>query len=569
MSGRFDARSFLSWTVCSGLAFSLLGCRDEPVDAASSGGSSGGGEASSSEVEPSTSGDEGSTGDDGTSTGEDASCEQLSVGSTPLRRLTRAQYRNSVRDVLGLWPNVDSLDADEKAGPFDSNYSAAVSPDGVEQYRAAAELLAEEAMVSIDTLVPCDASDQCLEEFTTGLGRRLFRRPLSDAERAEYLGLAQGADDFENGVRVVVQAMLQSGHFLYHLEFGLPEPSGDVVALTEYEVASRLSFFLWNSVPDDALLNAAEAGELASAQGLRVQAERLLQDPRAREAVGEFHVQWLALDHLETSFKDPAYYPDFSAELAEAMVAETRRFSQIVVLQGDGRLDTLLTADFSYLEPELFELYGVEPPPDHNVGVPVFLDPQQRAGLLTQAAFLTEHALTNASGPIQRGVEVRTNILCDPPPPPTPGIDITPPEIQPDATTREIFEAHTASDLCASCHQLIDGIGLGFEAYDGVGAYRTTENGLPVDDIGELVGTDVDGEFDGAVELAHALAESSQVRECVARQWFRFAFGRFEVDADQCSLDVMHQAFADSDYDVKELLLHIVETDAFRFKATE
>lgn len=565
-----DVRSLFLSVVSAGLLASVGGCGDDSADADGSGGTSGG-EASSSGADAS-SGDEAesSGGDEGTSTGEDASCEELAVGSTPLRRLTRAQYRNSIRDVLGLAADVGSLDSDEKAGAFDSNYAAAVSPDGVEQYRAVAETLAAEVMASVELLAPCDGpEDACLENFVQSTGRRLFRRPLTDAERSDYVGLAQAADDFDNGIRVAVQAMLQSGHFLYHLEFGLPDPSGDVVALTDYEVASRLSFFLWNSVPDDALLDAADAGELASADGVRLHAERLLQDPRAREAVGEFHVQWLALDHLSTTFKDPEYYPDFTPELAEAMVAETRRFSQIVVLQGDGRLETLLTADFSYLEPQLFELYGVEPPADHNVGVPVQLDPNQRAGLLTQAAFLSEHALTNASGPIQRGVEVRTNILCDPPPPPTPGIDITPPELLPDATTREVFEEHTNNNLCASCHQLIDGIGLGFEAYDGIGAYRTMENGLPVDDLGELVATDVDGEFEGAVELAHTLAQSPQVRECVARQWFRFAFGRFEVDADQCSLDVMHQAFEESDYDVRELLLHIVETDAFRFKAAQ
>ena len=436
-----------------------------------------------------------------------------------------------------------------------------------------AESLATESVQtseSLEAIAPCDQDQTaCTATFIDDLGTRLFRRPLTADERDAYASLAEGGDDYADGIRLVIQAMLQSGNFLYHLEFGLPDANGPVVELTQYEVASRLSFFLWNSIPDQGLLDAAEAGELDSPEALRAQAERLLEDPRARDAVGAFHVQWLALDHLESAYKDPSYYPEWSPELAEAMVAETRRFSQIVVLQGDGKLETLLTANYSYLDEPLFELYGVEPPPGHNAGVPVQLDPNERAGLLTQAGFLTEHALTNASGPIQRGVEVRTNIFCSPPPPPPPGVDAIPPEIDENSTTREIFEQHTEDELCAACHLLIDGVGLGFEAYDGIGAYRSTENGKPVDDLGELVGTDIDGEFDGAVELAHRLAESQEVRECVSRQWFRFAFGRFEVDADQCSLDLMNQAFEASGYDVRELLLQVVATDAFRFKAAE
>lgn len=555
------------------LTLITAGCGDDASSASDDGGSSTGdtgpsatSNADASSDGSSSSGSEGETGDTETTGGEVVVCDDLNVGESPLRRLTREQYANSVRDIFGLIADTANLDADEKAGAFDSNYSASVSPNAVEEYRALAEELATESVGDLETLAPCDAEEsECTNAFVSSIGRRLFRRPLTAVETERYQALAASGTDYADGIRLVVQTMLQSGNFLYHLEFGLPG-NGDVVELSDYELASRLSFFLWNSAPDDELLNAAEAGDLASVEGLRVHAERLLEDSRARDAVGSFHEQWLALDHLDTEFKDPAYYPQFDAALVEAMQAESRRFSQIVVLQGDGKLETLLTADYSYIEGPLFDLYDIERPEGHNAGMPVQMDPNERAGLLTQAAFLTAHALPNASGPIQRGVEVRSNILCSPPPPPPPGVNAIPPTLDPDSTTREIFEMHTAQPACAGCHVLIDGIGLGFEAYDGVGVYRETENGKPIDDLGQLAGTDVDGDFNGAVELASMLSQSEHVRECVSRQWFRFAFGRFEADQDECSLDVMYQAFEQSDFNVRELLLHVVETNAFRYR---
>jgi len=164
---------------------------------------------------------------------------------------------------------------------------------------------------------------------------------------------------------------------------------------------------------------------------------------------------------------------------------------------------------------------------------------------------------------------VRTHILCDQPPPPPADAMVIPPDPDPDATTREIFEQHTADPACAGCHVLIDGIGLGFEGYDGIGAYREQQNGLPVDESGELVGTDVDGEFDGVVDLVGRLADSEMVRECVTHQWFRFAFGRNEVEQDECTLELLDEVFEASGYDVRALMLELIQTDAFRLRAQD
>ena len=555
-----------AWGVAGLLLLAVAGCRDgggQGSDPGTTSGTDGGGTDTGASADGT---------DDGTDTGEPIGmCPEVTVGATPLRRLTRAQYANAVRDLLGVTADTDILGGDEKVGPFDSNLSAPVSPVQIDQYRSLSEDVAADAIADLAGILPCQAgAPGCTGQFVASFGRRAFRRPLTQDEIDAHVALAEGADTFEDGIRIVLQAMLQSPYFLYRFELDLPDPDATgVVALSDFELASRLSFFLWNSVPDDALLDAAEAGELADAQMLRTQAERLLDDARARESVASFHVQWLGLDELPYLTKDPNVYGTFDETLRDAMVAETRRFSSLVVLEGDGKLRTLLTAPYSYLDGPLYGLYGVTEPPDASVGTPVPLPTDERAGLLTQGSFLAVHAHTNQSGPIDRGATVRTAVLCDPPPPPPPGIDVIPPDPDPNATTREIFEQHTADPTCAGCHELIDGIGLGMEGYDGIGAFREIQNGLPVDQSGELVGTDVDGPFEGAVELAHQLAESEQVRECVSRQWFRYAFGRYESIDDDCSLELLSTQFAASDGDVRDLLLTLVTTDPFRYRLAQ
>ncbi len=513
--------------------------------------------------------DGGSSGEDGSDSGEPVACSPPAVGATPLARLTPAQYANIMRDVLGLEVDVSSLDLPEKVGPFDANISAPVSSALVEQYRG----LAEDISAAIDpaTVLGCNpvTGHSCLRPMVEDLGLRLFVRPLTTEESIRYTNLADTEPVLADGVRMVVQAMLQSPHLLYRVEVGLPDADADgVTSLNDYELAARLSLFLWNSVPDVALLDAAESGELQTTQGLIDQAERLLSDNRARTVVGDFHIQWLGIDRLAQTAKDDAVYPDFDPQLAAAMEAETRRFSAAVVLQGDGRLETLLTADYSYLEPPLFELYGVTPPADHNPGLPITLDGSPRAGLLTQGSFLATHAHPNQSGPVQRAMVVRTHLLCDPPPPPPADAMVVPPDPDPNATTRESFEQHVADPDCAGCHVLLDGIGLGFEGYDGIGAYRLTDNGLAVDESGELVGTDVDGVFDGVVQLADMLSQSEMVARCVTRQWFRYAHHRSETEQDECTLSRLDDAFASSGQDVRALVLELVQTDAFRLRAT-
>jgi hypothetical protein len=241
-----------------------------------------------------------------------------------------------------------------------------------------------------------------------------------------------------------------------------------------------MSYFLWNTMPDAELFSLAEAGGLLDEAVLGAQVERMLADPRARDAVPTFHLQWLGVDKLVGLTKDPGYYPDFTPELALAMRDETATFSDYVIRQGDGLLSTLFTADFSFLQGPLFDLYGVAQPPGFTPGEVVPLDAGVRAGILTQGAFLASHAHPDQTSPVHRGLLVRSNILCQQVDPPPPDVNNAPPPPREATTTRERFEQHEADPVCGGCHRLIDPIGLGFENFDAVGRYRATEDGIEI-----------------------------------------------------------------------------------------
>ena len=230
-------------------------------------------------------------------------------------------------------------------------------------------------------------------------------------------------------------------------------------------------------------------------------------------------------------------------------------------------LSTLLTAPYTVIDETLADIYGVTLPADHQPGDVVDLDPSQRAGLLTQAGMLAAHAHFNQSSPVHRGVIVRESFLCQPLPPPPEDVDDSPPDPDPNATTRERFGEHTENPACAGCHVLIDGIGFGFENYDAVGAYRTMEGTLPVDASGEVTQAEgIEGPFDGVIELAAKLASSPDVEACVAQQWFNYALGRVQSDNDVCSTDLLLTGFVESGGNVRELMLALVATDAFRLR---
>ncbi|MGK4007162.1 DUF1592 domain-containing protein [Sorangium sp. So ce1036] len=514
-------------------------------------------------------------------------CTTIEPGESPLRRMTRVEYDNTIFDLLGddSRPARGFVPEEESLGFNNQAAALVVSPLLAEQYMSAAESIAARAVGRLLDEVPScreaaggDACRDEVEAFIAAFGKRAFRRPLAADEVAELaelfrqgltLGEAPDVADAETGLSLVVQAMLQSPHFLYRVEFGMPDPvEGDVVPLTSYEIASRLSYLLWGTMPDDALFAAAEQGALGTAEEIEAHARRMLEDPRAREAVKSFHRQWLGLEkigEIAAGGKDPELYPEYRDELLPLFQAETEAFLDHAIFEQDASVSTLFTASYSMMNRELAELYGVEGGPRGEAFERVELDPSQRAGFITHAGLLSLYAKPNRSSPVHRGRFVRQSLLCQIPPPP-PDVVPEPPMVDPTKTTREQFSQHVADPGCRSCHKLLDPIGFGFEHYDALGRWRDTENGIPVDASGELTQTDVDGPFDGAVELAHRLAESEQVRACVVKQWFRFGHGRAEQGEDHCSIAQATEAFEASSYNIKALLVALTQTDAFRYR---
>ncbi len=408
-----------------------------------------------------------------------------------------------------------------------------------------------------------DADDACVRGFIDSFGQRAFRRPLTQDEKTRFWQLFDGVrteHGVTTGLQAVIEAALQSPSFLYRFQIGQPAEDG-VVKLTDYEVASRLSYFLLDSMPDEELLAAAEAGELATAEGVESQVRRLLQTQKARRSINRVFMTWMGLGDLEAVEKDD---PDFTPEMRESMEAATLAFIDQIIWEGDGRLSTLLTAPFAYVDKNTAPLYGMEPPDDDGV-VRVDLDSEKRLGLLTQPAVLARYAYGDTT--VHRGLFIRDAFFCSRPPPP-PNEFEDPPETYEGQPARERAEDRMSHQQCGACHQQIDPLGLAFNEFDSMGRWSETDvHGNPVDDQGAIYGTaSTDQEVQGPVELARALAESDEVRQCVVRQWFRLAFARTMSREDACSLQKLEEALEASDDDIRELLVTITTSDAFRYR---
>ncbi|MFT3925732.1 MAG: DUF1592 domain-containing protein [Myxococcales bacterium] len=500
-----------------------------------------------------------------------ARCESKAVGPSALKRLTHREYDNAVRDLLGdTLQRAQAFAPDTQQDLFDTMADQSVSSLLGEQYLTSAVELAE-AVSDVPRLLGCDPAGAtgsgCVEDFVKRFARRAFRRPLVAAEKDRLLVLyeqTRTAADANTGVRAVLSAVLASPNFLFRPEFGGQSSSlPEALKASAFEIAARLSFLLWSSVPDEVVLDAAANNLLSSPQQIEKQARRMLADPRARTSIEHVYREWFGLGLLDTTTKDSQTYPQFDDALRAAMLEETRRFVNYVMWEDDAKLATLLTAPYTFVDGALAKLYDLNTPNDAASFTKVSLDPERRAGVLTQASVLTAYAASNESSPVKRGKWVRTRMLCQDLPHPPPNVPALPPPKQ-GVSTRERFAMHTASPACGGCHQLIDGLGFGLEHYDGIGAYRTKDLGVPIDASGEVTSTaDIDGAYEGGPELADLLADSAQVRACAPLQWFRYSLGRRETDEDACSLAALQKTFAESDGDLKELVVALTQTDAF------
>jgi hypothetical protein len=497
-----------------------------------------------------------------------ALCTTPEVAASPMRRLTHREYGNAVRDLLGSTAIIPPFAADTQSDLFDTMADQHVSSLLADEYLEAAGDLAER-IGDVNALVGCApaaASEACARDFIARFARRAYRRPLTSDEQARLSALyeaTRSASDAATAVRAVATAVLASPHFLFRPEWGAGKSAiAGALHASPYELATRLSFLLWSSIPDETLLEAAESGELATQAELNAQAERMLDDPRARNANYHFYEQWFGISLLQTASKDPAVYPSFNESLRSSMLEETRRFVDHVVWDDDAKLSTMLTASYSFVNKSLGLLYGVPAPSSDDTYEQRELNPDERSGVLTQASVLAAYAGSNESSPVKRGKWVRTRMLCQDLPAPPANVPALP-DIAEGVSTRERFAMHTSSPACAGCHKLIDGLGFGLEHYDGIGSFRTKDHGVAVDASGSIVNTDVDGSYDGGPELATTLANSDQVRDCAVTQWFRYAQGRREGAKDACSLQALKTSFAASDGDLRKLLLDLVSSDAF------
>jgi hypothetical protein len=504
-------------------------------------------------------------------------------GRSPIRRLDTPEYVATITDLLGVNTDLvrtfppDQIPVSQTFG-FSNNADAlAVSDQLGAAYRDAAEAFASAAVANLAHLLPCDpvavGNDACAKQFISDFGRRAFRRPLTADENARYFTLyttgstAPLGSTFAEGIELALESFLQSPHFLYRVEHGLPTaaPTDTVAQVTQFELATRLAYFFWGSTPDTRLLDAAQTNALGTQPQIEAQIQRMLQDPRAKSVVATFHTEWLNLGGIPGLLKDATMFPEWKQSIAFAMFDEAQAFVDHVFWE-DGKSDTLFSAHYTYDSPELAAFYGFSSPgPQGRVDV----NPAQRAGILTLGGILANNAKQDQTSPVIRGKYVREALLCQPINPPA-NANFVAPAVAPGLTTRERFAQHEKDPKCAGCHKLMDGMGVGFEHYDALGRWRDKDQGLVIDDSGDIINTtDIDGTFHGGADLADKLAQSEDVRQCVVKQWFRYASGRAEEKPDTCTIQRLYQSFEDSKHDMRDLRVRIATSDAFRYRSLQ
>ena len=493
--------------------------------------------------------------------------------AAPLRRLTGAEYRNSVQDLFaGVELPAVEVPADARQDGY-TTVAAGQAPSAlsVEQYQRSAQTLANVAMAERGTWAPCTAdSDACAKETLESLAERAYRRPLQAVEREQIATLVAAANAWGGPAAALVaglEAILQSPTFLYRPEFGAAQPIGAAVALTDYEVASRLSYFLTATLPDATLLQAAERGDLSTDSGLRAQAERLLADPRARPVMNDFFAQWLRLERLDSLALDPALFPEFDQQLRADLKQSVLRFVDYALWEVDS-FDFLMSGEMGFVNDRLAPIYGVASPGGEALTL-IGLDSTQRRGLLTQPGVLTASSHGTRHSPILRGVTMLDSILCSPVPAPPPGIfdmnedaDVDSSQI---CTTRDdVTLSHTSGATCQGCHKAIDGAGFAFEHYDALGRYRKEENGCPIDATASFAAADLAGDLADAVTLAPLLSQSRTVQQCFGQQLFRFALGRKESTNDRCQIAAVAEELQAGDDSLQRLVVKLVLSPSFR-----
>jgi hypothetical protein len=495
-----------------------------------------------------------------------------------LQRLTRARYLSSVQDLLGPglnWPT--DLEVDTPLFGFTSVGASTltIGPRAAEQYEAAALSLAHQIFTDATRreafvgCVPSGAADPCVRSFLGRFGERAFRRPLSGEELDRWQVVVTNIEaslrDVWTGLELATAGLLQSPYFLYRVEVGSPDPADATrYRYDGYELATRLAYFVWGSTPDDELLAAAGRGDLDTTAGIEAQTRRLLSSPRSKDGLLLFFFEHLKLDRLEGLTKSPTAFPQFTPAMGPAMRDEILRLVEAEVLGEGGDFRRLLTSQRGFINDDLARIYFMPSagPQLTEVNHPAN---SPRRGILTTAGFLALNAHETISSPTYRGRYIRQSLLCQDIPPPPANVNPTVPEAPVNSgpqTFRQRLEAlHLSNPTCAGCHQLMDPLGFGLEGFDAIGAYRTTDNGLPINASGTLDGR----AFKNAAELAEVLADHRDLGACLAKVTYRHATGHKETTGETRTLRAVTAPFVESGYQFDALVVAIATSDGFRY----
>ncbi len=510
--------------------------------------------------------------------------ENIHPGKVTIHRLNRVEYRNTIRDLLGIdYEATDDFPADDVGHGFDNNADVlSLPPLLFEKYMVAAEEIVEQALADdqlrkrlishepSDDLPIKEAAELTIQNFAT----RAFRRPVRESELERFMELAAVAVreglDYRETAGFLCTAILTHPSFLFRIELDGKregdEESNQNRRLNDYELASRLSYFLWSSMPDDELFRLAAEEKLGDREVLEAQVTRMLNDPKSNALIENFTGQWLQLRFLTTLAPDPEMFPQFNEELRTSMLHETEMFFESIVRE-DRDITEFLDADFSFVNESLAELYGIE-----GVKGPemrrVSLAGSVRGGLLTQASILTLTSNPNRTSPVKRGVWILENILGTPPPPPPPGVEeLQEGEAELLGTLRQRLEQHRTDPSCAVCHETMDALGLGFENFDAIGAWRDVDGRDQIDASGTLPGQQ---EFQGPSELKKILKiqRNDQFIRCLAEKMLVYALGRGLESFDRCAIDEVVTQVEEDENRFSKLVLAVVMSHPFQMRGS-
>ncbi len=493
-----------------------------------------------------------------------------------LPRLTSEQYHRAIHDLFGsevIPPSGLEPDSDQGGMISVGTAISSVSPLGAEQYAKGAAAVAEQVLATPESraaFLPCVPSGtvdaDCARQAIDAWGLRIWRRPLTGAEVDAHVAIAtvsmETLGDFHQGLSYALSALLQSPHFLYrHMEGEAVEGDSGIRRYTSWEMASRLSFFLWNTIPDDLLLEAAASNALVTDEGLAEQVSRMMGDERSGGAVANFFSEWLHLYKLKGLTKDPTVFKHYSADLGESAREETLRGVEHLVFQEDADIRTLFTTRRTWVNKRLAAIYNIPAVTSEGFGEVMLPLEGQRAGFFGQVSFLGLHAHPVSSSPTLRGVFVREELLCQSVPSPPADTNTAIPEPSPDAITlKDRLQEHMTNPSCAGCHAFTDPIGFGLESFDGIGRYRILDNGGAIDPSGSLD----EVEFADAIELMEGVANHPEFPACFVEKLYAYANSRGPTPGEAALLAQLTDTFITGGHRVLPLMEAIVMSPGFR-----